>query len=65
VIHFLGGPRAVGAARDAVLDYVSELATEILEDLELLVSEVVTNAVRQGGADQRSSFEVRPREEPA
>jgi anti-sigma regulatory factor (Ser/Thr protein kinase) len=64
VIQFMGGPRAVGAAREAVLDHATGLPTETLEDLELLVSEVVTNAVRHGGADHDRTIELRLRDEP-
>ena len=64
VMRFLGGPKAVGTARDAVLDHVAGLPTETLEDLELLVSEVVTNAVRHGGADRDRAVELRLLEEP-
>jgi anti-sigma regulatory factor (Ser/Thr protein kinase) len=64
VIHFLGGPRAVGAARDAVMGHAAGLPTSTLEDLELLVSEVVTNAVRHGRADRTQTIELRLVEEP-
>jgi len=50
VIQFWGGPKAVGDARTAVLEHAPELPSETLEDLQLLVSEVVTNSVRHGGA---------------
>ena len=59
VIHFYGGPRAVGAARDAVLEYAPDLPAPTLEDIQLLVSEVVTNAVRHGGAGHSTPIEVR------
>jgi anti-sigma regulatory factor (Ser/Thr protein kinase) len=64
VIQFLGGPRAVGAARTAVLDQASDLPADTLQDLELLVSEVVTNAVRHGGADHNHVLELRLLEDP-
>ena len=41
---------AVGGARDAVLEHASDMPSGAREDLQLLVSEVVTNAVRHGGA---------------
>jgi anti-sigma regulatory factor (Ser/Thr protein kinase) len=40
---------AVREARSIVRHYGGELSTEIVEDAELLASEVVTNAVRHGG----------------
>ena len=39
----------MGGARDAVLEHAAGLPTSSREDLQLLVSEVVTNAVRHGG----------------
>lgn len=59
VIHFYGGPRSVGAAREAVLEYAPGLPSETLEDLQLLVSEIVTNAVRHGGAGHSTPVELR------
>jgi anti-sigma regulatory factor (Ser/Thr protein kinase) len=64
VIQFHGGPRAVGAAREAVIDHTEGLPTETVEDLELLVSEVVTNAVIHGRAHRDRTIELRLREEP-
>ena len=46
-----GGPEAIRAARAAVADFLGDaVSPELLYDLQLLVSEVVTNAVRHGGA---------------
>ena len=64
VIQFRGGPRAVGAARDAVLEHAQSLPTTTMEDLQLLVSEVVTNAVRHGGAADGQTIELRMVEGP-
>jgi len=64
IIQFHGGPRAVGAARDAVLEHASSLPRETLEDLQLLVSEVVTNAVRHGGGSEGDPVTLRLVEEP-
>ena len=50
IIQFWGGPKAVGDARTAVLEHAPDLPSGTMEDLQLLVSEVVTNAVRHGGA---------------
>jgi serine phosphatase RsbU (regulator of sigma subunit)/anti-sigma regulatory factor (Ser/Thr protein kinase) len=46
-----GGPQAIGAARAALTEFLGDAAgPQRLYDLQLLVSEVVTNAVRHGGA---------------
>jgi PAS domain S-box-containing protein len=46
-----GGPGAVGIARAAVVGRVeSELPADRLRDVVLMTSEVVTNAIRHGGA---------------
>lgn len=44
-----GEPRAVAEARRAVESLSGELSTECLDDLRLLVTELVTNAVRHAG----------------
>src|SRR5207247_735230 len=64
IIHFYGGPRAVGAARQAMLEHADALPAAAMEDLQLLVSEVVTNAVRHGGADEGQPIELRLVDEP-
>jgi PAS domain S-box-containing protein len=51
-LAFPGGPEAVGLARAAVRSRLERhLAPERLGDAALLTSELVTNAVRHGGAD--------------
>lgn len=55
-----GGPEAVGAARAAVGTFLAGTVTEErLFDLQLLVSEVVTNAVRHGGARHEERVDLR------
>src|SRR2546423_12727837 len=44
-----GGPSAARAARDLVSALDPSLPSAVLDDLRLLVSELVTNAVRHGG----------------
>jgi len=64
IIQFHGGARAVGAARDAVIEQATTLPRETLEDLQLLVSEVVTNAVRHGGGSEGEPITLRLVERP-
>lgn len=45
-IEFESGPTAVSAARGALCVLESKVGGEVLEDLRLLVSEVVTNSIR-------------------
>jgi anti-sigma regulatory factor (Ser/Thr protein kinase) len=46
-----GGPQAPAAARTLITDWCgAQLARQVVEDIKLLVSEVVTNAVRHPGA---------------
>lgn len=55
-----GGPEAVGLARSAVAEFLTGSVTEErLFDLQLLVSEVVTNAVRHGGARHDEHVDLR------
>jgi PAS domain S-box-containing protein len=55
-----GGPEAVGLARAVVARFLRDaVRAERLYDLQLLVSEVVTNAVRHGGARQGEHIDVR------
>ncbi len=44
-------PTSVGEARDALEALAQEIGRDVLPDLRLLVSEMVTNAVRHSGAD--------------
>jgi sigma-B regulation protein RsbU (phosphoserine phosphatase) len=55
-----GGAEAIGRAREALTGFIGDLvAPERLYDLQLLVSEVVTNAVRHGGARQGEHVDFR------
>ncbi|UDY25084.1 ATP-binding protein [Nocardioides sp. Kera G14] len=51
-------PESVRAARAIVRTFGAELADDTMADAELLVSEVVTNAVRHGGPDISLTVEV-------
>ena len=52
-------PDSVGRARDAVARLSGEVDARALEDLRLLVSEVVTNAIRHGGLRDDETIRVR------
>ena len=55
-----GGPEAIGAARLALTEFLGDAVDEQrMYDLQLLVSEVVTNAVRHGGARQGEHVDFR------
>jgi anti-sigma regulatory factor (Ser/Thr protein kinase) len=55
-----GGPEAIGGARSALKEFIGDaMDPERLHDLQLLVSEVVTNAVRHGGARQGEHVDFR------
>jgi anti-sigma regulatory factor (Ser/Thr protein kinase) len=45
-----GGPRAVAEARDAIGLLSRDLGLDVIDLLRLLISELVTNSVRHGGA---------------
>jgi anti-sigma regulatory factor (Ser/Thr protein kinase) len=48
-LEFEAGPDAAGCARNALLALESRVDPEILNDVRLLVSELVTNSVRHAG----------------
>jgi PAS domain S-box-containing protein len=55
-----GGPEAIGRARTVLTSFVGDFVSpDRLYDLQLLVSEVVTNAVRHGGARQGEQVDFR------
>lgn len=55
-----GGPEAIGRARAALTEFVGdEVPQQQLYDLQLLVSEVVTNSVRHGGARHGENVDLR------
>jgi len=49
-VRFNRGPTAAAAARNTLLALEQRLDAQVLEDIRLLVSELVTNAVRHAGA---------------
>jgi anti-sigma regulatory factor (Ser/Thr protein kinase) len=55
------GAEAASRARRALADLDAPLPTSIRQDLELLVSEVVTNAVRHGGGADGHPIDMRVR----
>jgi anti-sigma regulatory factor (Ser/Thr protein kinase) len=57
-VELRGEPSAAGAARDAVCRIGSAVDSDVLEDVRLLVSEVVTNAVRHGGGGRRQHISM-------
>jgi len=58
------GPGSVGAARTWLLGRSSELLErQRTEDLALVLSEIVTNAVRHGGGDGQVEISVTPKQE--
>jgi two-component sensor histidine kinase len=59
-----GGHAAGAAARRAVVDGDGDLPSAVREDVLLLVTELVTNAVRHGGADDDGSVRVELRRWP-
>lgn len=58
-IRIDGGPAAAGAARQAIDGLRAELGRELLHDLRLLVTELVTNSVRHGGSGPRAAVYLR------
>ncbi|MFL5842837.1 MAG: SpoIIE family protein phosphatase [Thermoleophilaceae bacterium] len=55
-----GGPGAIGRARAVLAEFLADsVGSERLYDLQLLASEVVTNAVRHGGARQGEHVDLR------
>jgi anti-sigma regulatory factor (Ser/Thr protein kinase) len=49
-VRFDRGPTAAAAARNALLALEQRLDADVLEDIRLLVSELVTNAIRHADA---------------
>jgi anti-sigma regulatory factor (Ser/Thr protein kinase) len=54
-----GGKKAAAAARNAVGGLAGHIPEDVLEDVRLLVSELVTNSVRHGGASDGRRVHVR------
>jgi serine/threonine-protein kinase RsbW len=57
-VHFGGGPFAAAAARRALGGLSWKLDPTVMEDVQLLVSELVTNAVRHAHADATHDIEL-------
>jgi anti-sigma regulatory factor (Ser/Thr protein kinase) len=53
-----GGPEAAGAARRAIVEGNGQLPNTVRKDVLLLVTELVTNAVRHAGAGPERPLEV-------
>lgn len=60
-LRFSPGPEAAGAARHTLDQLQSRLDTDVLDDIRLLVSELVTNSLRHAGlrADQWIGLSVK------
>ena len=56
-----GGPRAPAAARNALDGLGDVLDGEMLENLRLLVSELVTNSIRHSGIGRRDRIALKVR----
>ena len=63
-VHLDCGPEAAAAARQAVATADGSLPSPVREDLLLLVTELVTNAVRHAGTGPEGSVELRVRMTP-
>jgi anti-sigma regulatory factor (Ser/Thr protein kinase) len=51
LVHIPGGPGAAGTAREAFSGFEgAPLPQQVVDDVRLLISELVTNSVRHGGA---------------
>jgi anti-sigma regulatory factor (Ser/Thr protein kinase) len=57
-VRFDRGPSAASAARNALLALESRVDGRVLDDIRLLVSELVTNAVRHAGAPRGGEIEL-------
>jgi anti-sigma regulatory factor (Ser/Thr protein kinase) len=55
-LRFPSGPRAPGLARHALSRLSGEVREDVLENVSLLVSELVTNSVRHAGLRQGSAI---------
>jgi anti-sigma regulatory factor (Ser/Thr protein kinase) len=53
------GPRAPGQARHALDDLSQEVTPDVLDQIRLLVSELVTNSVRHAGLETADRIGVR------
>jgi anti-sigma regulatory factor (Ser/Thr protein kinase) len=57
-LELVGGPEAGLIARHALSSLESRVASELLDDMRLLVTELVTNSVRHSGAGPASKVDL-------
>jgi anti-sigma regulatory factor (Ser/Thr protein kinase) len=57
-LRLAGGPEAAPSARRALTGLERHLHEPLLEDVRLLVSELVTNSIRHGGAGPATQLEL-------
>jgi anti-sigma regulatory factor (Ser/Thr protein kinase) len=57
-VHFDADPAAAASARDALLALDDRVDPELMGDVRLLVSELVTNSVRHSSAPRRDRVEM-------
>lgn len=55
---FPGGPQAARTARHFLMPLQDALGRDLLDDIALLTSELVTNSVRHGGVDADATIEL-------
>jgi anti-sigma regulatory factor (Ser/Thr protein kinase) len=55
-LRFPAGPQAPGLARHALSQLSGEIREDVLQNVSLLVSELVTNSVRHAGLGRRSAI---------
>lgn len=53
------GPEAASAARCALADLETDVSPDVLGEVRLMVSELVTNSVRHAGEEARDAIELR------
>jgi anti-sigma regulatory factor (Ser/Thr protein kinase) len=58
-LHLPGGPTAASEARHALDDLRHRVGDDLLENVRLLVSELVTNSIRHSGAETQDAINVR------
>jgi anti-sigma regulatory factor (Ser/Thr protein kinase) len=64
-VRFNRGPTAASAARNALVSLEPRVDAQCLEDIRLLVSELVTNAVRHAGGPRGGDVALEVTVEPA
>jgi anti-sigma regulatory factor (Ser/Thr protein kinase) len=63
-VTFPLAPEAPSRAREVIGEELASLSSDVREDATLLVSELITNAVRHAAASERAEVELRVRSEP-